>query len=165
MEWGGELLQAFGPIAQALDAAHGSKDYSQAVQAAGAVLQDAAALPSARVLAAMAEHDNSFQRFTRERSQRAREALLALPWSAQQQVRFEALAEQSRLDQKAIEAADTLPFEIFRQEYVCPSGLAYLPARRRRTYCTMKATPSTSANQPTSAEPARMVCSSGDLLK
>ena len=123
VEWGGELLQAFGPIALALDAAHGSKDYSQAVQAAGAVLQDAAALPSARVLAAMAEHDNSFQRFTRERSQRTREALLDLPWSAQQQVRFEALAEQSRVDQKAIEAADTMPFEIFRQEYVSPQRL------------------------------------------
>jgi len=123
VEWGTELLQAFGPIALALDAAHGSKDYSQAVQAAGAVLQDAAALPSARVLAAMAEHDNSFQRFTRERSQRTREALLNLPWSTEQQARFEALAEQSRLDQKAIEAADTLPFEIFRQDYVSPQRL------------------------------------------
>jgi len=33
-EWGAELLQAFAPIAQALDAAHGSSDYSAAVRAA-----------------------------------------------------------------------------------------------------------------------------------
>ncbi len=123
VEWGAELLQAFGTIAQALDAAHGGNDYSQAVHAAEAVLQDAVALPSARVLAAMAAHDNSFLRFTRERSQRTRENLLALPWSAQQQARFEALAEQSVADQKVIEAADTLPFEIFRQEYVSPQRL------------------------------------------
>lgn len=123
VEWGAELLQAFGPIAQALDAAHDSRDYSQAVRAAGAVLQDAAALPSARVLAAMAAHDNSFLRFTRERSQRTREKLLDLPWSAAQQVRFEAMADKSLADQKTIEMVDTLPFEIFRQEYVSPQRL------------------------------------------
>ena len=49
--------------------------------------------------------------------------LLAQPWSAPQQARFEALAEQSRRDQKAIEAADSQPFEVFRQEYVSPRRL------------------------------------------
>ncbi len=128
VDWGGELLQALGPVAQALDAVHGGQDYSQAVRSAQAMLQDAAALPSARVLAAMAEHDNSFLRFTRERSRHTREVLLAQPWSAPQQARFEALAEQSRRDQKAIEVADTMPFEIFRQEYVSPQRLGLFAA-------------------------------------
>ena len=130
-EWGAELLQAFMPIAHQLDAAHGSSDYSQAVESAAAALHDPAVVPSARVLAAMAAgHDNSFVRFVRERSQHTRQALLDLPWSAPQQARFEAMAAKSLQDQKAIEAADTMPFEIFRQEYVSPArlGLPVHPA-------------------------------------
>lgn len=130
-EWGSELLQAFAPIAQALDVAHGSTDYSAAVRAAEATLRDAAALPSSRVLAAMAAgHDNSFVVFSRERSRQTRQALLDLPWRPEQQARFEAMARQSLEDQRKIEAADTMPFEIFRQEYVSPKrlGLSASPA-------------------------------------
>ncbi|MEK9803699.1 MAG: glutamate--cysteine ligase, partial [Curvibacter sp.] len=83
----------------------------------------------ARVLAAMAsEHDNSFLRFVRARSQQTRQELLALPWTPQQQVRHEVMARESVEAQRAIEAADTMPFEIFRQQYVSASRLG-LPAR------------------------------------
>jgi len=123
-DWGEELLQAFVPIARSLDAAHGSSDYSAAVRAAQATLHDASALPSSRVLAAMAAgHDNSFVAFSREHSLQTRQALLELPWQPAQQARFEALARQSLADQKKIEAADTMPFEIFRQDYVSPKRL------------------------------------------
>jgi glutamate--cysteine ligase len=44
--------------------------------------------------------------------------LLALPWTGEAQSRFEAMSAQSVDDQKAIEAADTMPFEIYRQEYL-----------------------------------------------
>ncbi len=136
-EWGAELLQAFEPIARALDAAHGGTDYSQAVRAAGVGLRDAATLPSARVLAAMAaQHDNSFRDFTRARSQQTRQALLDLPWTPRQQAYFEAMARQSLEAQKAIEAADTMPFEIFRQEYVSPQRLGLLagPASQKEPH-------------------------------
>jgi len=123
-QWGGELLQACEPIARALDAAHGGSDYSAAVAAAQAALADPARLPSARVLAAMtAEHDNSFLRFVRARSQQTREDLLGRPWTPQQQVRYEVMARKSIEDQKAIEAADTMPFELFRQQYVSEERL------------------------------------------
>jgi glutamate--cysteine ligase len=49
--------------------------------------------------------------------------LLGLPWSAKQQARYEAMALQSLEDQRAIEAADTMPFEIYRQEYTSPTRL------------------------------------------
>jgi glutamate--cysteine ligase len=128
-EWGSELLQAFAPIAQALDAAHGSGDYSAAVRAADAALHDAAALPSSRVLATMAAgHENSFMGFSRARSLQSRQDLLDLPWLPAQQTRYETMARQSLENQKKIEAADTVPFEIFRQEYVSPSRLG-LPTR------------------------------------
>ena len=124
VEWGAELMAAFGPIAAALDAAHGSSDYSAALAAAQAGLDDASALPSAQVLAAMAaEHENSFVRFVRQQSLQTREALLELPFSDTQQAEFEAQSAQSVQDQRAIEAADTLPFEQYREQYVSPRRL------------------------------------------
>jgi glutamate--cysteine ligase len=126
-EWGHELLQAFAPIARSLDAAHACSDYSAAVQSAASALHDPSTVPSARVLAAMAaSHDNSFTAFSRERSRQTQQALLGLPWSPAQQARFEAMALQSLEDQKSIEEADTVPFEIFRQEYVSPERLGLL---------------------------------------
>jgi glutamate--cysteine ligase len=123
-EWASELLQAFEPMATALDGAHGSTDYSAALNAAGAALRQPSLLPSARVLEAMAAaHDNSYVRFVRVQSLQTQQALLDLPWTPEQQARFEVMAQQSLVDQRAIEAADTLPFEAFRQNYVSPERL------------------------------------------
>ena len=49
--------------------------------------------------------------------------MLALPWSQEQQARFEREAAQSVAEQVAIEAADTMPFEAFRQDYVSADRL------------------------------------------
>lgn len=124
VDWGQDLLREFEPMARSLDAAHGCDEYSQAWAAATAALHDPSLLPSSRVLAAMtAEHDNSFVHFVRERSLQTRQALLDLPWTPAQQARYEAMAVKSVQDQQAIEAADTMPFEQFRQDYVSASRL------------------------------------------
>ena len=128
-KWGAELLQAFAPIAASLDAAHAGTDYSDSLRAAQALLQDPDLLPSARVLAVMEQDfDNSFIGFTRAQSHQTKAKLLALPFSAAQQARFAALSEQSVRDQRAIEAADTLPFEAYRQQYVSPERLGLTKA-------------------------------------
>ncbi|MDP3754070.1 MAG: glutamate--cysteine ligase, partial [Polaromonas sp.] len=122
--WGAEVVAQCAPIAAALDAANGGTQYSDTLLAAEAALLDPATLPSARVLAAMAkDHENSFVAFARSRSALTKEALLGLPFSAEQQAAFEALSRQSVAEQKKIEAADTLPFEIYRQQYVSPDRL------------------------------------------
>jgi len=123
-DWGAELLAQCVPIAAALDAAHGGTAYSQALAAAQAALRDPATLPSARVLAAMAQgFDNSFIKFARAQSAQTHAAMQRLPWPAAQHKRFAALTEQSIREQKKIEAADTLPFELFRQQYVSADRL------------------------------------------
>ena len=123
-EWGSQLLAEFAPIAAALDTTHQTTDYSDALRSAHALLDDPALLPSARVLAVM-EQDfgNSFPGFARAQSEQTRAKLLALPFSAAQQARFEALSAQSLRDQRAIEAADTVPFETYRQQYIAPERL------------------------------------------
>ncbi|MDO9358279.1 MAG: glutamate--cysteine ligase [Polaromonas sp.] len=123
-DWGGELVAQCAPIAAALDAAHGGTLYADAVRAASASLQNPDSLPSARVLAAMAaDHDNAFVGFVRARSESTRQALLDLPFSPELQSRFEAATAESVEAQKKIEAADTMPFEVYRQQYVSPNRL------------------------------------------
>jgi glutamate--cysteine ligase len=124
MDWALEVIDQLGPIADRLDALHGGEQHAQAVAAARAALLAPDTLPSARVLQAMGEqHGNSFVGFVRERSKQVHQHLLGLHWGAKQQARFEAMAERSVADQKAIEAADTMPFELYRQEYTSPARL------------------------------------------
>jgi glutamate--cysteine ligase len=128
-EWGAELLQSFVPIAAALDGAQQTSDYSDALRAARALLDEPDLLPSARVLAVMEQDfDNSFIGFTRAQSQQTKAKLLALPFSGTQHAKFAAMTEQSVRDQKAIEAADTMPFEAYRQQYVSPERLGLTKA-------------------------------------
>ena len=122
--WGAEVVAECAPIAATLDAAHGGTQYRDAVAAAQAGLADASTLPSARVLAAMAQdYDNSFVQFVRAQSLKTQAALRDLPLSDEQLARLEALSRESVQAQKRIEAADTLPFEDYRQQYVSAQGL------------------------------------------
>ncbi len=124
LQWGLEILDELGPIADALDRAHGDDAHAGALALARAALQEPQRLPSARVLQAMhAHHGDSFVSFARAQSLVTHQHLLGLEWSAQQQARFEAMAARSVEDQRAIEAADSMPFEVYRQEYVSPARL------------------------------------------
>jgi len=124
VQWGAEIVAECAPIAAMLDAVHNTTDYSDALRAAEALLGAPDMLPSARVLAAMArEHQNSFTRFVRAQSEQTRSKLLKLPFTANVESRMEAIARQSIQDQQAVEAGDSMPFEIYRQQYVSPERL------------------------------------------
>jgi glutamate--cysteine ligase len=124
-QWGAEIVEACVPIAAQLDAVHRTSDYGDALRAARSLLAEPDMLPSARVLASLArDHDNSFTAFGRAQSEQAKAKLLKLPYAGGLHSRMEALARQSVADQAAVETADTLPFELFRQQYVSPERLA-----------------------------------------
>ncbi|WP_309678761.1 glutamate--cysteine ligase [Polaromonas sp.] len=128
-DWGGEVVAACAPIAAALDAAHGTAQYSQALDAARAALANPDSLPSARVLASMAQDfANSFVRFARAQSLKTQAALRGLPLSEEQQARFTELSRQSIAEQKQIEASDSMPFEVYREQYVSAQRLG-VPGR------------------------------------
>ncbi|MEY4651927.1 MAG: hypothetical protein RI884_508 [Pseudomonadota bacterium] len=123
-DWGHELLEAFEPVAGLLDAAQGGDAHARAVQAARRLLSEPQRLPSARVLEVMArEYRNSFLDFALDRSRQTRAHLLSLPWDAASQAHFEGLSAKSLQDQRQIEAGDTMPFEIYRQQYIAPQRL------------------------------------------
>ena len=123
-DWGLELIEQCAPIAAALDAAQGGARYADAVAAARTSLEQPHTLPSARVLSVLKQDfENSFVKFVRAQSVSTQQTLLALPFTAELQMRFEAMTRESIAEQKKIEAADALPFEIYRQEYVSPARL------------------------------------------
>ncbi|MDE2592932.1 MAG: glutamate--cysteine ligase [Burkholderiales bacterium] len=123
-DWAQEVLDECAPIAQALDALHGGEAYCQALQSAAAALKDPSLLPSARVVAAMQQDPaKGHVGFAQTRSVQTREALLAPELSADVQARLDQQAQDSIADQAHIEAADTLPFEAFRQDYMSADHL------------------------------------------
>ena len=124
VDWAEELLAQCGPIAQALDAAHGGVAYGESLAAATAALAQPDTLSSARVLATMQQDfGGSHIDFLRAQSEQTRSRLLALPWTAAQQAAAEAEARASVAEQARIEAADSGDFESFRQAYLAPERL------------------------------------------
>jgi glutamate--cysteine ligase len=128
-EWGAELLDQCEPMAAALDATHGvdgnKSAYRDALAAAKMTLSKPETTPSARVLAAMhADFDDVYVRFIRAKSEQTRRHLLALPYADELARRFEAMALESIKAQARIEAADSMPFEEYRKEYVSPQRMA-----------------------------------------
>ena len=130
-DWGLELVRAFAPMAQLLDTAHGCDDYSAALQAAEHALQHPQTLPSARVLREVTDRfDGSFVAFVRLRSQQLKREMMDAPWNAATASHFAQLAQTSLEDQHKIEAADTMPFDIYLSEYLSPRRLM---AQRKTT--------------------------------
>jgi glutamate--cysteine ligase len=124
MDWAAELLAECAPIAAALDAAHGDSEYAQALAAAQSSLAFPESLPSARVLASMRQDfAGSYTGFIRAQAEQTRNHLLALRWDDQAQAEFEALARDSVARRAAIEAADDVDFETFRQAYLAADRL------------------------------------------
>jgi glutamate--cysteine ligase len=122
-EWGDELLAECGPLAAALDAGEGSA-HADALSNARAALADAASLPSARVLEEMErEHGRSHNRFALAHSLRHRAALTGMALSREIEERFARAAAESLIKQRAIESADTVPFEAYRTDYLSPDRL------------------------------------------
>ncbi len=124
MDWAQALVAECVPIADALDALHGGQGYRQACESAAAALRDPATLPSARVVAAMQQDlAGGHVGFTLARSAQTRQALTAQTLPADVLAQLEQQAQASLAEQASIEAADSVPFEAFRQDYMSASHL------------------------------------------
>ena len=123
-DWGLDIVAQLRPMAQALDQVHGGNDYAQAVELAQHGLMHPESLPSARVLQAMREdHGGSFSAFVRSLSEQTKAQELAQPLAAHELAHFQQLAQASLERQREIEAADTLPFDRYLQQYLSAERL------------------------------------------
>ena len=123
LQWSNQLIDDMAPIAAAMAAATG-EDYVAALQAMRHLLADSDRLPSARVLADIARAPaEAHIAVTRQQSERAREAVLALDWPDTADTAYRTMAATSIAAQQQVEAADAIPFEAFRLNYVSPERL------------------------------------------
>lgn len=124
VDWATELLGELAPIAEVLDGLHGGGAHLGVVEAAQAGLAEPDTLPSARMLSTMRrDFDGSYTGFIRAQAEQTRNRLLSLPWTAGQQAAYEAMARESIARRQAIEAADAVDFETFRQAYLSEKTL------------------------------------------
>jgi glutamate--cysteine ligase len=71
------------------------------------------------MLSEMADrHSNSYFGFVMARSQQYRQQLLEQPLSDLLTARFSRMASESMAKQHEIESTDTMPFELFRRQYI-----------------------------------------------
>lgn len=111
--WGEELVGKIAACASLLDDVQQTSAHSDSLQLQLNKLQDASLTPSAKVLAAIAEHGDSFFRFALAQSEQHQRHFLSRPLDAEQQRSYAALTTQSIADQAAIEAADTMDFDAY----------------------------------------------------
>jgi glutamate--cysteine ligase len=118
-EWALELLDACEPIAQALDDAQSGSAYREALAAGRAGVADASRTHSARILQAVSlTEDRSYVAFAMAQSRKHRNTLENLHLPTETEARYARMAESSIAAQKSIEAADSVPFETYRNEYL-----------------------------------------------
>jgi glutamate--cysteine ligase len=124
VDWGLELVGQLLPIANQLDATVGGTGYVAAVEAAVHALHHPDTLPSARVLREVTENfDGSFVSFVKAQSVKTRQAMLAAELSPAVLDQFAQESRKSLEDQRTIEAGDSMPFDIYLQEYLSPRHL------------------------------------------
>ncbi len=128
VDWGRDILSALAPIAARLDANHATSDYGAAVRAAQHGLEQPQTLPSARVLREISEQfDGSFLEFAKARSAATRQAMLEVRLTAHERGLLEQESRDSLQKQADIEAADSMPFDIYLKEYLAPQRLLARP--------------------------------------
>ena len=123
-QWAHALLDECTPIASALDSAHNGDTYQAALVWARHAVDEPDSLASARILKEMvARYGGSHARFVIDHSRRYRDALLAKPLPADVETQLTRMAQESIDEQRALESAETVPFETFRQRYLSPDSL------------------------------------------
>jgi len=116
-EWAGELLEKIAPLAALLDQSHGGDAHNKALDAQLVKVKDPSLTPSAQVLAAMAEHKESFSQFSMRQSQAHAAYFRSEPLSSDEQATFEARARSSLAEQVELEKNEVGDFDVFVGSY------------------------------------------------
>lgn len=121
-DWAGEILDGMTGVCELLDANHGDGLYSQALAEQRRKLADPDLTPSARMLAEMRAHGESFFEYADRLSSRHMETHLAHPVAEAEAEELAAMARQSLAEQAAREAEDDMDFEAYVARYFEGAG-------------------------------------------
>ncbi len=116
--WGQEILDGVRAVAELIDRGDTRRDYIQAIEAQNALLADADATPSARLLAELREVQSGFFDFALQAARGHKQYFQALaPLSGDRLAQLENEARDSIRRQLEIEASDTLSFDRYLEHY------------------------------------------------
>jgi len=115
--WGLALLDKIAAGASLLDIQHGGTAHLDALAVQRSKLNFPALTPSARVLDAIRENDNSFEKFALGQSRMHAETFRADPPSADELAYFNALAKTSLEEQSTMEREQVGDFDTFITDY------------------------------------------------
>lgn len=116
-QWATEICDAMAPICALLDADDPLQPHAQALAEQMDCINDPALTPSARMLAEMRSRGEGFFDFAWRMSHQHREYFRQRQLSPEREALLLDEAEDSRLQQAAIEAADEVSFEQFLADY------------------------------------------------
>jgi len=116
--WSREILEGCRPLAELLDRAHGSGDYTRAWEAQRRKVEDPGLTPSARMLEVMSGQGIPFFRFAMNQSVAHKGYFERHPLPPDQLAAYEAEARNSLAAQARIEAGDDVPFDTFLERYL-----------------------------------------------
>ena len=116
-QWALEIAGCMEGVCELLDGDDEEQPYSRALALQKEVIHEPEQTPSARVLAEMRAHKESFFQFARRLSQSHRSFFMELPPNPERSRFLEEEAGQSWRRQRELEAGDTLTFAEFLQQY------------------------------------------------
>jgi len=116
-QWADQLLADMHPVAELLDSALDSGEYTRSLTDQLAKVADPELTPSARVLREMREQDTPFFRLALAYSERWADYFRKRPLAPEIQATFEQETRQSLQDQAAIERADNISFEQYLDNF------------------------------------------------
>ena len=116
-EWGISLIEAMKPVAELLDESKSTNEHSDSLIEQMEKLTSPDLTPSARILQIMREESLSYPEFALKMSHTHNETLTKTPIDEKMAIRMEAMAEESTLEQKALESASTESLDSFLTTY------------------------------------------------
>jgi len=115
--WGNELFDDMKQVAQLLDKANQTTQYSESITRERAKINDASLTPSAKILSIMIEEEQSLSNYSLQLASKYRDETLARDYQYYSQQYFIDAAEKSHQEQRNIEANDKLSFDEFLVNY------------------------------------------------
>lgn len=123
-EWAEDILAALEPICAILDGETAVPHYTRALHEQRRLLREPEALPSARLLRELRERRIGFFDYTLELSHAHEAHFRAAPLAPELREYFKALADQSHVEQRALEEGDDVDFATYLAERAMPAPVA-----------------------------------------